>query len=165
MYHSATEARWACFFAALGLTYAYEARGFHLPGANWRYTPDFYLPMLGWVEIKGEPLTAVERGRCTELAGLVDDAVYALISAPWGVGEAAHEGFVEGQWQAVDWRQCHHCGWIHLVAPHITGCPQCEKGALVSWRDVPEGQLLRLAYDAGSNLPAGDGDGSVEHDP
>lgn len=55
-FRSRLEARWACFFDALGITWEYEAQGY-LVGAEQRpYLPDFWLPNLDggtWVEVKG----------------------------------------------------------------------------------------------------------------
>lgn len=53
-FRSRLEARWAVFFDALGVEYAYEPEGFELGDAG-RYLPDFWLPQLKlWVEIKAE---------------------------------------------------------------------------------------------------------------
>lgn len=50
-FRSRLEARWAVFFAALGIPFEYEPEGFDIDGQ--RYLPDFYLPnQLTWVEIK-----------------------------------------------------------------------------------------------------------------
>lgn len=50
---SRLEARWACFWDALGVGWEYERDAFGLEGV--RYLPDFWLPDFRiWVEIKGE---------------------------------------------------------------------------------------------------------------
>jgi hypothetical protein len=48
---STLEARWAVFFGCLRLKWQYEPRTFDLNTAG-RYTPDFRVDNLGWVEIK-----------------------------------------------------------------------------------------------------------------
>jgi hypothetical protein len=48
---SRLEARWATFFTAAELAWEYEPQTFQLPNDQW-YTPDFYLPEVGWIEIK-----------------------------------------------------------------------------------------------------------------
>jgi hypothetical protein len=54
-FRSRTEARWACFFDRLGLSWDYEPEGFELPGGV-RYLPDFKIGN-AWFEVKppGEP--------------------------------------------------------------------------------------------------------------
>jgi hypothetical protein len=51
---SRLEARWATFFTAAALDWEYEPRTFSLRN-NQIYTPDFYLPEVGWIEIKATP--------------------------------------------------------------------------------------------------------------
>ena len=48
---SRLEAKWAIFFSHCGLEWAYEPLTFVLPDRQ-VYTPDFYLPDVGWLEIK-----------------------------------------------------------------------------------------------------------------
>ena len=51
-FRSRLEAKWVCFFDAVGISWLYEPEGFELPSG--RYLPDFWLPDLGmWVEVKG----------------------------------------------------------------------------------------------------------------
>jgi hypothetical protein len=51
LFRSRLEARWAVFFDAADIGYAYEPEGFDLDGLH--YLPDFWLPDLqAWVEIK-----------------------------------------------------------------------------------------------------------------
>ena len=52
-FRSRTEARWAIFFDAVGISYQYEPEGFDL-GEHGCYLPDFRIPSANaWVEIKG----------------------------------------------------------------------------------------------------------------
>lgn len=52
-FRSRTEARWAIFFDAVGISYQYEPEGFDL-GKHGCYLPDFRIPSVNaWVEIKG----------------------------------------------------------------------------------------------------------------
>ena len=48
---SRLEARWAIFFSRSGFDWRYEPQTFRLPNGE-IYTPDFYLPEIGWLEIK-----------------------------------------------------------------------------------------------------------------
>jgi hypothetical protein len=48
---SRLEVRWATFFTAAQLAWEYEPQVFKLPKCQY-YTPDFYLPEVGWIEIK-----------------------------------------------------------------------------------------------------------------
>lgn len=64
-FRSRLEARWAVFFDALGIEWAYEPEGYDLGAAGW-YLPDFWLPQLGiHVEIKGAPATNEELDKCS----------------------------------------------------------------------------------------------------
>lgn len=59
-FRSRTEARWAIFFDAVGISYQYEPEGFDL-GEHGCYLPDFRIPSVNaWVEIKGVQPTAKE---------------------------------------------------------------------------------------------------------
>lgn len=54
-FRSRLEAKWAVFFDALEIEWAYEAEGFHVMGSDYeiRYLPDFYFPDIrAFVEIK-----------------------------------------------------------------------------------------------------------------
>lgn len=52
-FRSRLEARWAVFFARLGLEWQYEPRAYTTESWSGRYTPDFRLPELGMlIEIK-----------------------------------------------------------------------------------------------------------------
>lgn len=48
---STLEARWATFFSALSFPWTYEPESFVLAD-KWRYTPDFHVEHLGYVEVK-----------------------------------------------------------------------------------------------------------------
>lgn len=48
---SRLEARWAIFFMRAGFEWSYEPCTFKLSNGE-PYTPDFYLPEIGWIEIK-----------------------------------------------------------------------------------------------------------------
>lgn len=59
LFRSRTEARWAVFFDAIGISWIYEVEGFHIGTNNEgtatrKYLPDFYLPDEDlWIEVKG----------------------------------------------------------------------------------------------------------------
>lgn len=50
-FRSRLEARWAVFFDAAGIKWIYEQEGFEVNGKP--YLPDFYLPGLGYFEVRG----------------------------------------------------------------------------------------------------------------
>lgn len=50
-FRSRLEARWAVFFQAAGIKWIYEQEGFVVNGKP--YLPDFYLPGLGYFEVRG----------------------------------------------------------------------------------------------------------------
>jgi hypothetical protein len=67
-FRSRLEARWACFYDALGIPYEYEKEGYDL-GVFGFYLPDFWLPRFGgWIEIKGQKPTPEEAIKVQELA-------------------------------------------------------------------------------------------------
>src|SRR6185437_9717744 len=51
---SRLELKWATFFTAARLAWEYEPQTFELSNRQ-HYTPDFYLPEVGWIEIKATP--------------------------------------------------------------------------------------------------------------
>lgn len=90
---SRLEARWACFFDALGVPWEYEKEGFDLDGL-W-YLPDFWLPDADcWVEIKGAPPSLDDLDKMSGLCRKARKRVYmfsqipdgpeALVFIPWG---------------------------------------------------------------------------------
>jgi len=81
-FRSRTEARWAVFFDALGLTWRYEVEGFDLGAAGW-YLPDFWLPDLQlWCEIKGTEPGDAELRKLQALAEGQGCNVLLLIGEP-----------------------------------------------------------------------------------
>lgn len=48
---STLEGRWATFFNTAGFKWAYEPKTFSLPRGG-KYTPDFHVEGLGWIEVK-----------------------------------------------------------------------------------------------------------------
>ncbi len=86
---SRTEARWACFFDALGIDWTYEPEGYDLGEAGW-YLPDFWLPLptikypnAGYfVEIKGvKPLDSYLVKLCT-LSVQSNHGVWCFVGEP-----------------------------------------------------------------------------------
>jgi hypothetical protein len=79
-FRSRAEARWAAFYHAIGLTFAYETEGFDLGSLGW-YLPDFWIPQMEcWVEIKGKEPTAFEIDKVKALIHLTNQD--AMIT--WG---------------------------------------------------------------------------------
>lgn len=53
-FRSRLEARWACVFNDLGISWEYEPQGFLVGDERRPYLPDFLLPDIGWwIEVKG----------------------------------------------------------------------------------------------------------------
>lgn len=50
LFRSTSECRWAMAFELLKIDWYYEPNRFPLP--NGSYLPDFFLPEIGWIEIK-----------------------------------------------------------------------------------------------------------------
>lgn len=122
-FRSRTEARWAVFFDALGLTWEYEKEGFELPSG--RYLPDFWLPDLGgWIEVKGTWPTSAERKLISELmegsgqcAAIVSGApdlhkLDALLSCAgnYGIGRARMKHVTAAVEAALSAQFEHGCG-------------------------------------------------------
>lgn len=84
LFRSRTEARWACFFDAVGLKWEYEPEGYKL-GDGTPYLPDFWLPeMQMWVEVKpGTGATPSEREKVQGLVVGTQSRCLILGGAPW----------------------------------------------------------------------------------
>lgn len=81
-FRSRTEARWAVYFDALGITYEYEKEGYNL-GKLGRYLPDFWLPQVNmWAEVKGKPFTKKEIAKCEALAKITGNLCLFLEGSP-----------------------------------------------------------------------------------
>ena len=86
---SRLEARWACFFDALGLAWEYEKEGYDLGDAG-PYLPDFWLPLPDsrypgagyWFEIKGAPPSEKELRKARALAKVTKHTVYVAHGLP-----------------------------------------------------------------------------------
>ena len=85
-FRSRVEARWACFFNALGIPWEYEPEGFQL-SAHRRYLPDFLLPSIGirgtFFEVKGADPTKAELRRCQDLSHGTRQRVALAVRAPF----------------------------------------------------------------------------------
>lgn len=81
-FRSRLEARWAVFFDALGVTWAYEREAYAL-GDGLAYLPDFWLPELAtWAEVKGHAPTDEEEAKALRLALLTRSRVVMLFDIP-----------------------------------------------------------------------------------
>lgn len=81
-FRSRLEARWAVFFDAMGIKWEYEKEGYHLEDGS-LYLPDFWLTELGaFAEIKGQPFTDSESGKCDQLARQSGQMVFKLVGPP-----------------------------------------------------------------------------------
>lgn len=83
-FRSRTEARWAVFFDAIGLSYEYEREGFNLH-ENGYYLPDFYLKDWDWfIEIKGGMPKREEIEKVKELSYSGQSRGAAILwGSPW----------------------------------------------------------------------------------
>lgn len=81
-FRSRLEARWAVFFDAAGLKWEYEKEGFDLGAAGY-YLPDFYLPDIGWIEIKGQAPTKTEQAKVRALEKM--EPAYLIEGDPWPI--------------------------------------------------------------------------------
>ena len=71
-YRSRTEARWATFFATLGIAYAYEPERIQLSNDE-SYLPDFYLPdFCAYFEVKAAN-DAIVTAECVRARTLAAD--------------------------------------------------------------------------------------------
>lgn len=74
LYRSRLEAKWACFFDAMGIIHTYECKRFifpeHYGTETYVYTPDFCLLSCGYdyIEVKPTSPTPVEWDKCKALS-------------------------------------------------------------------------------------------------
>jgi hypothetical protein len=114
-FRSRLEARWACFFNALGVRYEYEKDGFHLPSGE--YLPDFWLPELElWWEIKGELAKPKEVSLVRELADATGHAAVLWLGLPADTN--SHFGRA---WCASGKKKCDHACCIVEWEEHGVG--------------------------------------------
>lgn len=86
---SRLEARWACFFTAMGLSWIYEPEGFDTGDLGW-YLPDFYLEELKlYVEIKPKLSSYDENEafkiawKCLRLSQIAKEPVLLIAGQPY----------------------------------------------------------------------------------
>ena len=91
-FRSRLEARWAVFFDAMDVAYAYEPEGYSVGGSG--YLPDFWIPIQHpdhshypsagyWLEIKPIPLTPDQHEKCKVLAARTGHYTCILAGQPW----------------------------------------------------------------------------------
>ncbi len=121
-FRSRLEARWACFFDALGVRYDYEREGYNLGKAG-LYLPDFWLPdHKYWVEIKPEEPTETEKLKMAALVRLTHVRTGFIFyesprlpsSTDYPAAPASHS-FSEdsGDWPYL-WCECPSCGKVGI---------------------------------------------------
>ncbi len=90
-FRSRLEARWAVFFSAAQIRWAYEFEGYQLP-SGW-YLPDFWLPGLAaFLEVKPKRPTEEERARCIELGAVSGYRVFCAVGAPTLARDLRYDG-------------------------------------------------------------------------
>lgn len=129
-FRSRLEARWACFFDALGVAWDYEPEGFEFHDGS-RYLPDFYIPeWRTYVEIKPRlddaksPEMEKARQVCWSLMTNTNLSVLLIIGNPW-----LNEYIVEPM------------GWVELLHATFGQCRKCDSVYLV---DVATGSAVGL---------------------
>lgn len=131
-FRSRLEARWAFFFAELGVKWQYEPEGFQL-SSGW-YLPDFWLPDQNcWVEIKPPFDVEYDReredmgriiGQCSDLAEVTSKRVY-LLSANFGDWLSQQWSDQRGMLAIVPRKDGHG---VDLDVPHLPcRCHGCGK--------------------------------------
>lgn len=117
-YRSRTEARWAAFFDAAGVTVHYEPEGHELPSG--RYLPDFYAPNeKAYFEVKGQAPTDRELQLAHELEEATGRNVFFLVGQP-------NEGEASVLWAGI---KCHF--------GRCRRCPALWLCAQTSWMGLP----------------------------
>lgn len=132
-FRSRLEARWAVFLDAVGVAYDYEKEGFDLDGLY--YLPDFWVPGVGWIEIKpNEELSDEESEkarrfqrllwamRCADPDALWSDLYYILCGTPWldrysifSVWQHAGDNSLEICKRDDRWTDCPLCGRVNIA--------------------------------------------------
>lgn len=165
LFRSRLEARWAVFFDVLELKWEYETEGYILSTGR-RYLPDFYLPEIGYIEIKGKAPSLDELMVCSSLAGDSGTRVYIFWGQPidacfpetggitWWSGDAFNlapgdgPGIVFYDNESYDYPylfcECKKCGKIGVqyVADSSRNC-SCQNG-----RDRFSKRLMSAAIKA-----------------
>lgn len=86
LFRSRLEARLAIFFDYLGIKWEYEHEGYELPDGT-RYLPDFWLPDFCcddgiFVEVKGQPLSMIERRKAKLLSDMEEMPILLAVGTP-----------------------------------------------------------------------------------
>lgn len=124
-FRSRLEARWACFFDALGIEWRYEHQDYMLESGV-RYLPDFWLPVQRrWIEIKGQVPSKEELEKARLLYRYTGYPVCVFHDLPGSHGgtffysvrtfdgECGRTGEIE--MKDMGWRVCVHCGVVDVV--------------------------------------------------
>jgi hypothetical protein len=99
-FRSRLEARWAVFFDALNIEYAYESEGYDLKNDVGWYLPDFWLPQVNmYAEVKGNPFTLIEENKCFELTRQSGYGTLMLAGPP---DFKSYWGYVPSEWMVMD---------------------------------------------------------------
>lgn len=117
-FRSRLEARWAVFFDALGIRWAYETEGFDLSSyqpmgynlSSFAYLPDFWLPDVGmFVEVKGSEPTGEEISKCNLLSDHTQRATLLVYGLPY-----EHPGFLSC-WDLTDSSGGRYENWVTFL--------------------------------------------------
>lgn len=135
-FRSRIEARWAVFYDALKVPWAYEMEGFEL-GAGVRYLPDFWLPEQDcWVEIKGASPKVDEEHKASLLAEATGKRVLIFYgSIPYDIGnDGPHDtvsAFLFAPRLCGDncyaWCECPVCGGFAIEYEARSGRMPCRR--------------------------------------
>lgn len=151
-YRSRQEAKYACFFDALGVRFHYEQCKVNL--GYCRYVPDFHLLDLGaWVEVKAGNYGPVQLEKVRALAEVTRERTF-LFGDPditrhghgfvWGDGDELHGGSL------FQWAVCPACGRPDIV--RVTRPCEFACGCAVSRFIVPDVARITAAFGRAAGL-------------
>lgn len=114
---SRLEAKWAMAFDLLGLTWQYEPEAFIT--SKGKYSPDFYIDNIGWVEIKPKNFINDER-HYAFAAGLEEKEYFYVIRGEPGFPNLNNDGFYYATMLSIGYDEpylfceCPTCGVIGI---------------------------------------------------
>jgi hypothetical protein len=161
-FRSRLEARWAVFFDALGMEWAYERQGYRLPSGL--YLPDFWFPHeIFHVEIKPVAPTEQELKLAQDLVRDTRHELYFCCGDPTpdqcalGIFVNDHQLVISDQNRA--WARCRHCRRTQpvwegatekLTVAGTNRTPCCEKNVGHSAARFDEEEIIGAAQRARS---------------
>lgn len=139
-YRSRTEARWAKFFDELQIKHWYEPQKFDF--GDYRYIPDFYLPLLkAWVEIKANAYGEEHIAKIKSLAERTGERAFLFkdydispsTGTPYAYGYIYRDGALYGD-HVFTWAKCPVCGAFDIS--HMGWASALACGCCSGWGSV-----------------------------